>query len=56
MQTLERLEKGNDGYAKAFNEITASNEMPYFYTPRNKIIITGRYFGLDLLPGYRIPC
>ena len=57
MPTLERLEKGrNDGYAKAFNEIKARNDKLYFYTPRNKVIVTGMCFDLDLVSGHRIPC
>ncbi|KAH8698081.1 P-loop containing nucleoside triphosphate hydrolase protein [Phaeosphaeriaceae sp. PMI808] len=45
MPTLERVEKGgNNGYAKAFNEIKARNETLYFYTPGNRVTVTGRHF------------
>jgi hypothetical protein len=57
MLTLERLEKGcNDGYAKAFNELKARNEKLYFYTPSNKVTVTGTYFNLDAVYRHRVPC
>jgi hypothetical protein len=57
MPTLERLEKGrNDGYAKAFNEIKSRNEKLYFYTPRNRVTITGTCSNLDTVPRHTISC
>lgn len=57
MPTLERLEKGrNTQYAKAFNEIKARNETLYFYTPRNRVTITGTCFNLYAASRYAVPC
>jgi hypothetical protein len=57
MPTLERLEKGrNNSYAKAFNELKTRNENLYFYTPSNKVTVTGKCFNLDAVPRHRIPC
>jgi hypothetical protein len=43
MITIMQLEKeGNNSYAKAFNAIKASMKPLFFYTPKGKVIITGR--------------
>lgn len=44
MLILEGLEKGCiNTYPKAFSEIKSRNEKLYFYTPRNKITVTGKW-------------
>lgn len=43
MPTLARLEKGgNNNYDKAFNAIKESHEPLWFYTPKNRVIMTGQ--------------